>query len=120
MGVRHRILDVNYVAGADVLPFRIVKFDTNGNVVQTAADTDQGIGAAQRVGANSGERIDIARIGIAEVEFGGTVAAGDTLTSDADGKAVATTTADKKVVGVAEIAGEAGDIGSMLIVSSVR
>ena len=51
---------------------------------------DEGdIGISGRLGASvSGDRCDVTRAGLEEVQYGGTVAAGDPLTSDANGKAI--------------------------------
>ena len=49
-----------------------------------------------------------------EVEYGGTVAAGDLLTSDAQGRAVIASPAsgtNARIVGIAEYSGALGDIG---------
>lgn len=53
--------------------------------------------------------------GIAEVEYGGNVTRGDLLTSDANGKAIATTTAGNRIIGIAMASGVSGDIGLALI-----
>ena len=58
----------------------------------------------------SGERLDIIRDDLAEVEFGGTVTRGQALTSDASGKAVAATVTGSRVIGYAEVSAVAGDI----------
>jgi hypothetical protein len=42
------------------------------------------------------------------------VAAGDALTSDANGKAIATTTTGNRIIGFAELAGVANDIVTYL------
>jgi len=50
------------------------------------------------------------RAGLSRVTLGGTVNAGDWLTSDANGKAIATTTTGNHVIGRAEAPGVAGDV----------
>ncbi|REM14738.1 DUF2190 domain-containing protein, partial [Mycobacterium tuberculosis] len=68
--------------------------------------------------AVAGDRIDGVRLGIAEVEYGGAVAAGDPLTSDASGRAIVAAPAagaNARLVGFAEVAGVLGDIGSVFI-----
>ena len=113
---RHEILTVAYVADGDISAYRIVKpGSADGQVTQSSADDDKNIGVCTRVPAGSGERVEIVRLGIAPVEYGADVAAGELLTADADGKATPTTTAAKRYVGVAEVAGAAGDIGSVLL-----
>lgn len=108
-----------YSPGAAVLPYRICKFSADGTVVQAAAATDKSIGVSTALTAASTDtRVDVYRTGIAEVTYGGTVAVGDLLTSDADGKAVVAAPSagvNNRIIGIAEVAGVSGDVGSMLI-----
>lgn len=122
--MRNEILNKNYTAEGAIGAYRIVKFGAaDGGVVAAAAATDKLIGVNDRIAfAASGDRGDIVRVGIAEVEYGGTVAAGDLLTSDASGRAVVAapaTGANARIIGIAEVAGVVGDIGSMLIAPGV-
>lgn len=110
----------NYSAEGAIPAYRIVKFGAaDGGVLVSAAAADKHVGVNGRLAAAvAGDRIDIARTGIAEVEYGGNVAAGDLLTSDASGRAIVATAAGAaniRIVGVAEVAGAVGDIGSMLV-----
>lgn len=102
--------------------FYIVKLDTatQGGVLLAAAASDQIIGVLQNkpgTGSISGvNHAAVVRIlGISKVIAGGTVAVGDWLTSDANGKAVATTTAGDYVIGRSLNAGSSGDIISVLM-----
>ena len=64
-------------AGGAVAPYRIVKFgDADGKVVQSAAAADAHVGVSGRASAESGARVEFARAGIADIEFGGNVARG--------------------------------------------
>lgn len=109
------VLNTNGVAGAAVEPFRIVKFgDADGKYVQSSSSADLHAGVSESLGAAEGERLDVCRIGIAAVRYGGTVARGQKLTSDADGKAVVAKEGDQ-IIGTAEVSGVADDIGSVLI-----
>jgi hypothetical protein len=116
MGRKQMFVDC-VTSEAVINPYRICKYGAaDGGAVQAAAATDKFLGIANNLGASaSGQRTDIVRCGIAEVEYGGTVTRGDLLTSDADGKAVATTTANNRIVGVADVSGVAGDIGLCFI-----
>jgi hypothetical protein len=110
----------NYSAEGAIPAYRIVKFGAaDGGVLVSAAAADKHVGVNGRLAAAlAGDRIDITRTGIAEVEYGGNVAAGDLLTSDASGRAIVATAAGAaniRIVGVAEVAGAVGDIGSMLV-----
>lgn len=118
--MRNQDLVKNYSAEAAIAAYRIVKFGAaDGGVLQAAAATDKLVGVTDRLAAAvAGDRIDVVRSGITEVEYGGTVAAGDLLTADASGRAIVAIAAagsNVRVIGVAEVAGVVGDIGSMLI-----
>lgn len=111
--MRNEGLTKTLIAGAIVAARRIVKPGaTDTQVIQGAAATDKLVGVSDLGGA-SGEPMDVILDGIALVEYGGTVAIGDLLTSDATGRAIATTTASNRIVGVAMDSGVVGDIGSV-------
>ena len=114
-------LDKNYTADAAIAAYRIAKFGAaDGAVAIAAAATDLLIGVTGRVTATvAGERVDVSRSGIREVEYGGAVTRGATLTSDASGRAIVAAPAagaNVRTIGVAEVSGVLGDIGSLLIV----
>lgn len=111
----------NYTAEAAIAGYRIVKFGAaDGGVLVAAAASDKIVGVNDRLAAAAaGDRIDIIRSGIAEVEYGGAVAAGDLLISDASGRAIAAAAVagtNTRTIGIAEVAGVVGDIGSVLLV----
>jgi hypothetical protein len=118
--MRNQELIKNYTAEGAIPAYRLVKFGAaEGSVLLATAAADKLIGVNDRFAAAVvGDRIDIVRTGIAEVEYGGTVAAGDLLTSDATGRAIVATAAagaNVRFIGVAEVAGVVGDIGSFMI-----
>lgn len=117
------LLNRNYVAEAAINPYRIVKFGTaDGNVVQAAAAADALMGVCESVGPAIGERVDVVKSGIADVEFGGTVTRGAPLTSDSVGRAVAAAPgagANVRIIGFAEVSAVVGDIGPVLIAPGV-
>lgn len=115
-------LTKTYTAGAALSGKRIVKFSADGEVSQAAAATDLLAGVADGFGAegtdtsySTGDRVDVHRAGLVEVRYGGTIARGKPVTSDANGKAVEATVAGSKAIGIAEVSGVAGDIGTILI-----
>lgn len=112
-------LNKNYVAEAAVKKCRIVAFGSSeGQVVHAASATAKSMGVSMELDADLGDRVDITRAGIADVEYGGTIAAGDELTADAEGRAVVAAPgagANVRIVGVAEYDGVSGDIGALLI-----
>ena len=68
------------------------------------------VGTTDELGKLSNGRVDVCTGGIPEVALGGTVAAGDPLTSDASGKAVKATAAGNRILGFALVSGASGDI----------
>ena len=115
--MRNEILIKTMTAEAAVESNRIVKHGAaDTGAIQATAASSKMFGVSNQYGAAaSGDDLDVVVSGIAEVELGGTVAAGDLLTSDAVGKAIATTTAGNRIVGVAMTGGVNGDIQSVLI-----
>lgn len=78
-----------FFAGGGIAAYRFVKpTAVAGQVIQAASPTDVILGVSTIVGAATAEHVDVVLGGIAEVELGGTVAAGAFLTSDGSGKAV--------------------------------
>lgn len=119
----NQILARNYTAGGAITAFRIVKPGSNdGEVVQAAAATDLLTGVCGELSPASGERVDIQKIGIARIEFGGTVTRGNPVTADASGKAVAAAPAagsNVRIIGFAEVSAVSGDIADVLLAPGV-
>ncbi len=119
----NQVLAKNYTAGGAIAAFRIVKLGANdGEVVQAAAATDLLIGVTGELGPASGERVDVQKIGITRIEFGGTVTRGNPVTSDASGKAVAAAPAagaNVRIIGFAEVSAVSGDIADVLLAPCV-
>lgn len=113
------LLNKNYTAEGAIAAHRIVKpGSADGKAAQAAAATDYLMGVCEAVGPADGERCDITKSGIADVEYGGAVTRGQPVTADADGKAVAAAPAagsNVRIVGFAEVSAVAGDIGPLLI-----
>jgi hypothetical protein len=112
-----------YLAGAVIAAYRIVKFDSaDGTVIQAAAAADKSVGVTTDIAAASGETVDVIKNGLANVEYGGNVTRGDLLTADSVGRAVTaapSTGANVRIIGVAEVSGVSGDIGSLTIAPSM-
>jgi hypothetical protein len=112
-------LTKNYTAEGAIAKHRIVKVGAaDYGVLQAAAATDKLIGVTTEVDADQGERVDVVHAGIVDLELGGNVAAGDLITSDADGKGVAAAPgagANNRVIGIALIAGVAGDLAPVML-----
>lgn len=110
----------NYSAGGAIAKYRMVKFSADGTVVQGAAATDALIGVVDIPNAAVlDDRVDVVRDDITLIECGGTVTAGDFLTSDAVGRAVKAAPAagvNNRMIGIVESAGVIGDIVYMQVV----
>jgi hypothetical protein len=99
------------LAEAAVAAYLIVKPGVAaGSVVPAAAATDKLMGTNADLDKAIGELADIGVSAVHKVKLGGTVAAGDALTSDANGKAIATVTTGNRIIGYAEIAGVLNDV----------
>jgi hypothetical protein len=99
------------VAAAGIGAFLIVKADAAPNsCVKAAAATDKILGTSDELDHVAGEMVDIAVGPIGKVRLGAVVAAGDALTSNVDGKAIATTTTGNRIIGFAEQAGVLNDV----------
>jgi len=106
-----RNLIISHRASASADAFTIAKITGHLAAEPAAADTDALIGTFDAQGANSGEMADIVLSGPAEVKLGGTVAAGDMLTADANAHAVSIAAgATKRTIGIALSAGVDGDV----------
>lgn len=117
------ILQKNYMAGAAIPAFRIVRFSAANICVLAAAATDLSIGICGDVSPLAGERFDAVLTGIAYVEAGAAFALGARLTSDAQGRAINAAPAagsNVQIIAVAlEAAVAAGDVVPVLISQSV-
>jgi hypothetical protein len=116
------LLTKSFVAGAVVAAYRIVKQSDDNTVVVGAAATDKLTGISDNLGAASGGRCEVHLAGAVEVEFGGAVAVGDPLTSDATGRAVVAAPGagvNNRLIGFALVAGAVSDIGSCRIAPGV-
>lgn len=97
----------SFAPGAAVAAHRIVKMGAaNGAVIQATAG--EGFGVSDELGAAAtDDTVDVILAGIAEMEYGGTIARNDRLTADADGKAVKVTDSGTKMALIT--GGAAGD-----------
>ena len=101
------------IAEGTINPYRIVKHgSSDGAVAQADVATDALCAVTQDVGVESGKIIDVCKSGMPKIEYGGTVAAGDPLTSGADGKAIKATVSGNRLIGFADVSAVAGDIAT--------
>lgn len=105
-----------YEASADVTPCRIARFSdvsASQKVANASANTQPLIGVFDKMGGVAGAMVDVHRSGLCSVELGGTVTAGQPLTADAQGRAIAATAAaatQVRIIGFADQPGVVGDI----------
>jgi hypothetical protein len=117
--VSNLVLGREYTAGANIARFRIVALSSADAVVQASLNTSPMIGASMDVAPLAGERVTIIHQGIASIEAGGAIAVGGLVTSDAQGRAIASSLGagvNARIVGLAlEPAVAAGDIIRVLL-----
>lgn len=96
--------------------FYIVKADTanDHSVVLAAAGTDPIVGVLQNKPKAASAAL-VRFIGTTKVIAGGTITRGDRVTSDANGKAVTTTTNKDVQLGVALVSAVSGDILEVML-----
>lgn len=109
----------NFTSAAAITKYRLVAADaTSGVVKQAAASTDAIIGCTGVAGVDAADkRIDVCMDDIRDVEFGGDVAFGDPLTSDAQGRAIKAEPAAGSNV---RIAGYAMEDGAVDVIGKVH
>jgi hypothetical protein len=118
------LLTVAKVQQAAINPYRFVKNGSVDHAYVQAVD-----GASPIVGVSGeldnavlGQRVDIAKVGIAQIKLGGSVTRGQQLTADANGCGVAANLVAGTTVyyaGTAEESGVAGDIVELLFCPGV-
>lgn len=91
---RNELFIKSFIADGAVAPFRAVKFGTAAtHAAQATAATDATFGLADSLGADgAGDNLDVIVDGIGTGIAGGTIAAGDFLTADSQGRLVKATT----------------------------
>ena len=110
-----------FKAGAAIAKYTIVKFDSEDDKVIVATGvTDLPIGIALEAAAASGDRIDVAVAGIAEVKAAGAITRGDYVvaTTGGEGKAGTSATAKQNAIGKAMAGVADNDIFPVLIAPS--
>lgn len=110
----------NFRAPAPIAAWTIVKFGASDIDVATAvAAGDASIGVTGELAAAAGERVDVHMSDIADVRYGGNVAAGAPLTSDAQGRAITAAPGagvKMRTIGFALASGVVGDVSPARII----
>lgn len=117
MGQTTGFLTKSLTATTAIIKRRLVKYGAaDGTGVPAVDATAFIVGVSADIDTDVGQRASVFMLGnIADVEYGGTVARGDALTADSQGRAIATTTSGARCVGFAEVSGVVGDIGSVVV-----
>jgi hypothetical protein len=110
-----RVITKSFLATAvAIAPYLIAKHSAaNGTIEVASANTDLLIGAVDSLGVEASTLADFDFAGVREVRAGGVIAAGDPLTSDANGKAIKALPANStqvRIIGFALAAAAADDI----------
>lgn len=105
----------SFAAGAAIAARKIVHIASDGDAEQAVAATSALIGVSGSRAVPSGETVEVAIAGIAEVKLGGTVDEGNWVKADASGDGIAAGTDKQGTVGICVVGGVDGDIGSVLI-----
>lgn len=103
----------SYEAIATIAAYTIAAFGDAANssrITTASAATQPLVGTTGQLGGPAGTMVDIVKDGIPQVRLGGTVGAGDPLTSNAAGAAIKATAAGQRIIGFAEQPGVATDI----------
>lgn len=107
-------LDLTLISAADFTAsqFLCASVNSSGRAVLADADDLNQIGVIQN-NPPSGQATTVRIFGVTRAVYGGTVAAGARVTSNAAGRIVAATTG-QQVIGIALVSGVTGDIGRIL------
>lgn len=115
------VLTTTFISAADysATPYRLVRISAADIVTRCDAPSDPNkwpIGIlTDEVGAASGDPVSVQLSGIAKLEAGGTITAGNAITTDSDGKGVKTITVADFCIGIALEAASSGEIFSVAI-----
>lgn len=112
MAVEERLELVSATTGADLsaasAQYKVVKLDTNGNVVAVSAITDIPFGILYDT-AGTGKTVPVAVDGIVKCIAGATIAAGAVVATKADGT-LQTAVTTQYILGTARYGAVAGDV----------
>jgi hypothetical protein len=114
MALNFSLLKISRQCVALVNPFRFCEAGADGFASQANAATDKLQGISDQSGGPAGGRFELEVQGLVPIEYGGNVANGDFLRSDANGKAIVAT-AGQRYGAIAFEDGDDGTIGSALI-----
>lgn len=117
MGQTTGFLTKSLTATTAILARRFVNYGAaDGTGIPAVDATKFIVGVSSEIDTAVGERASVHMNGnIADIVYGGTVARGDPLTSDATGRAIKATVLGQFIGGYAEVSGVVNDIGSCVV-----
>lgn len=115
------ILTTAFPAHADVPARTLVAIRNDGSVESASGTNSNIIGVSTDVATTAQQTCDVVVLGLVDVRAGAALGAGDVLTSDADGKALPTTTNAHRIGGVAFTSAASEDeLVTILVTPGVR
>lgn len=111
MATENNLTSISLPAAADLsaAQYKIVQVNSSGQAALANA-TSMTVGVLQNKPSAAGRVATVAIHGVSKVVAGGAITAGARVTSDANGNAVAATTAGDAVIGVALTGAASGDV----------
>lgn len=123
MGYEIPLLPASFIAGVDLTNARwrvgALSSVADNTVILPTVKGAGGVGIIQQ-GLAIGENIPVETKGISQVVYGGTVNRSDLLTNDANGAVVTATLSTDAIIGIALVAGVAGDLGTILVGAQIN
>ena len=116
MATENNLTSISLAAAADLsaAQYKIVQINSSGQAALANA-TSLTVGVLQNKPTAAGRIATVAVHGVCKCVAGGSITAGARLTSDANGNAVAASTAGDAVIGVALDSASSGDVFRMLV-----
>lgn len=110
-------LDISFEASGDLSAdqYRFVKIDSNGQIALCGrGDLAAGILQDKPAALNRAGQVRTVSGTVSKIVLGGSVTKGQSLVSDANGKAVNASSSDNNYLGIALESGSSGQIAAML------
>lgn len=103
---------ISLKAAEPITAYRLLTTDTDNELKTATGATKYIIGVSIEVDTKAEDACDTEISGIVPVEYGGSIAVGDPLTADVQGRAIKATQSGY-IAGFATLSGTSGDIGSV-------
>lgn len=115
----YRVLgnSIGMEASGAIRKYRLVKVSGDNTIAECDGE-EVSIGASMEAAGSSGDVIKVQLDGIAKLEAGGSISAGDFVNANADGDVVSESADTKYASGIALEAGDDGDIISVKLIDA--